>query len=83
MVIHTLANAHEQIDLALSAALEHSKPVYICVACNLAGGCNPQGGCTTRGEVQHPRCRAEVAPLFARGASSAGQQRVGLQRQCP
>lgn len=37
VVIHSLADAHEQIDLALSAALQHSKPVYICVACNLAG----------------------------------------------
>lgn len=35
--IHSLADAHEEVDKALSAALTHSKPVYICVCCNLAG----------------------------------------------
>ena len=38
MVIHSLSRAHEEIDRAISAALHNSKPVYICVACNLAGG---------------------------------------------
>ena len=38
VVIHSLADAHEQIDKAISAALFHSKPAYICVSCNLAGG---------------------------------------------
>ncbi|PRW44348.1 pyruvate decarboxylase 4 [Chlorella sorokiniana] len=37
VVIHSLADAHEEIDKAISAAVFHSKPVYICVCCNLAG----------------------------------------------
>ena len=36
MVIQSLDTAHEQIDAALSAAVQHSKPVYVCVCCNLA-----------------------------------------------
>lgn len=37
VVIHSLADAHEEVDKAISAAIFHSKPVYICVCCNLAG----------------------------------------------
>lgn len=37
VVIHSLADAHEEIDKAISSAVFHSKPVYICVCCNLAG----------------------------------------------
>lgn len=39
VVIHSLEDAHEEIDRAISAALLHSKPCYICVCCNLACGC--------------------------------------------
>jgi pyruvate decarboxylase len=35
-VIRSLDEAHEQIDRALSAAVKHSKPAYICICCNLA-----------------------------------------------
>ncbi len=45
VMIHSLANAHEQIDQALSAALHYSKPVYICVSCNLAGAAGPRELC--------------------------------------
>ena len=41
VVIHSLADAHEEVDKAISAAVFHSKPVYICVCCNLAGGLLP------------------------------------------
>lgn len=37
VVISNLDNAHELIDRAISAALVNSKPVYISIACNLAG----------------------------------------------
>jgi TPP-dependent 2-oxoacid decarboxylase len=36
VVIHNLDDAHEEIDRAISAALFHSKPCYICVCCNLS-----------------------------------------------
>lgn len=37
VVIHSLPDAHEELDKAISAALRHSKHVYICICCNLAG----------------------------------------------
>jgi len=37
VVIKSLDTAHELIDRAIAAALRNSKPVYISVACNLAG----------------------------------------------
>lgn len=37
VMIQSLEDAHEEIDKAISAALTHSKPVYICICCNLAG----------------------------------------------
>ena len=36
VVIRSLNTAHELIDRAISAALHHSKPAYICIATNLA-----------------------------------------------
>lgn len=36
VVIHSLSSAHELIDRAIAAALHNSKPVYICICCNLA-----------------------------------------------
>lgn len=36
VVIQDLDDAHELIDKAISAALVNSKPVYICVCCNLS-----------------------------------------------
>jgi len=41
VVIQNLSSAHELIDVALAAALHHSKPVYVCVCCNLAGLVHP------------------------------------------
>ena len=33
--VTSLAEAHEQVDAAISAALSSSKPAYLCLACNL------------------------------------------------
>ncbi|KAI3428523.1 hypothetical protein D9Q98_007346 [Chlorella vulgaris] len=41
VMIQSLEDAHEEIDKAISAALTHSKPVYICICCNLAGMHHP------------------------------------------
>ncbi|KAF4381071.1 hypothetical protein F8388_011993 [Cannabis sativa] len=41
VVVNNLDNAQEQIDGAIAAALEHSKPVYISISCNLPGLSHP------------------------------------------
>jgi hypothetical protein len=49
VVIQSLDNAHELVDRAISAAIEHSKPVYISVSCNLPA-------------IPHPSFRAIPLP---------------------
>ncbi len=37
MEIFDLEHAHEEVDHAIAMALQHQKPVYINIACNISG----------------------------------------------
>ena len=88
VVIHSLEDAHEQIDTAIGAALRHSKPAYICISCNLAGAVRHTGSRSLLSRLclaSHSwmRCMSRPSHTLAGARCMASRASAALLQQPP